>query len=77
MNYFNVSIYTLLDEKSFKEWVESNGDKFSEHFETNYDPFELFLIKKNGDKKSITQDDVVFRTKNGYFSMSKEEFEKI
>ncbi len=75
IDYFPIDAFTFLDEKLLKEWVVSFGDKFNDHFELDYDPFEIKVKTLEGTSYDMTTDDVIIRgVKGEYYPCKKDIF---
>ncbi len=80
---YKMDIHDFIDEAKFKEWVESFGDKFTDHFKLDYDPFEIILLCEGGEIDGVCSDDVIIRRikprqdSYEYIAINKEIFEKL
>ena len=75
VDYFEISIDTFLNESLLKEWVNSFGDKFHEHFEMDFDPCEIKVKTLEGTSYNITDNDVIIRgIKGEYYPCKKDIF---
>lgn len=76
IDFFPINDELFLDESPIRQWVESFGDKFEDHFTTSHDPFELQVKTLEGTSYDVSSADVIIRgVKGEYYPCKKDIFD--